>query len=219
MKYLPSIALIGIGITTGWILPRDVQKDSREPASEGGSDRGEQIRHRAKQELLSSLLTDDEMKAYRFANATSGDGAIVALGNPYDITESDTARIVDLDPEGALNRLLTDPSASYNVCEKIAIEWARRSPEDAVRFLRNRSSYRAEDCLALILPEIYSSHPELVTKVIRSKSLSWQRRHLEDLFTATYRVGNENTQPVGESDDPHAVSENWTTHQMGRDLF
>jgi hypothetical protein len=219
MKYLPTIALIGIGITTGWILPRDVQNDSGEVASEGGSDRRKQIRHRAKEDILSSLLTDEEMKAYRFERATSAHGAIEALRNPHDIMESDAARIVDLDPAGALSLLLTDPSASSHVCERVALEWARRSPEEAVRFFRNRSSYRSEDCLALILPAVYPSHPKLVAEVIRSKSLSWQRRHLEDLYTATYSERNENAPPVVESDDPFGDDENWTTHRMGRELL
>ncbi|YCM42449.1 hypothetical protein V2O64_14150 [Verrucomicrobiaceae bacterium 227] len=219
MKYLPTIVLIGIGITAGWILPRDVAKDSSELTSEGGSERREQIRHRAKQDILSSLLTDEELKDYRFANATSVHGAIEALGNPHGISDSEVARIVGLDPEGALNLLLTDPSASWDVCKKIALGWAYRSPEEAVRFFRNRSSYRAEDCLALILPELYPSHSELVAEVIRSKSLSWQRRHLEDLYTATYQVRNENAPPVVESGDPFADDENWTTHRMGRELL
>lgn len=154
--YLPLIAVLGFA--AGWYLPTSepVPAVASAPSRSDGAHR--ELRKRA---LLEQLLFDEERDAYRVRTASIAETVTLLNGMRHgqacggmDIVE-DIKRMVSLDPIAAMDKVLSDPMADY--ASGVAVEWASRQPEEAIRYLRGKKkSYRVEACLKAIA----EFHPE-----------------------------------------------------------
>lgn len=224
MKRIHVIAIVSGGFAAGWLLPSAVTPAGRGAGESAVAEsaRVDRKRARTKQELLALLLTDGEQVRYKLDSASNLSELLPLIhGGSYD--DSDIVRVVDMDPLSALNQLLADPGASSEPCEKIAIEWAKRDPVAAVRFLRSQTSYRGRDCLYQALVVAYGTDPGLVAEVYRTLPRSWQERHLKDFFSRTWSVREAGAPPEVRSEvstsDPFTDDGHWLQIRPGKKML
>ena len=219
MNYFQTIALIGIGLAVGWMLPQPSSRDAGIMAEEKKNERHRQLRQGAKQDLFTSLMSEYEQEKYQFRQTSTAEELVELFKKSKSYSEGDTEYVIDCDPVGAMDLMLVDPSVSYDKCLMVAKAWARRNPGEAVRFFQEKNEYRSESCLAEILPFAFHSHPDLVANVIRSKSSGWKDRYLKNLVAAFYEVRKEGAPPPVESDDPFLTDEYVVTKKVGIELL
>lgn len=220
MKRNSAILLILAGLAAGWWLP--VGRPDRATTSDAAQpfhlETEEERRSDGERELLERLLDEDEFVEHSKKHARSL-SALLPLLQSGSLSDSDIARIVDMDPLATIDHFLSNPVARHELGEQVAAEWARRDPEKAIRHLWGKSSYRADDFLVQALTAGYATHPELVGEVIRSKPRRWQELYLETLFKSSYTVRQPGAPPEVESDDPFADDGFWITRKFGEDLL
>lgn len=225
MKNLSSILLIAIGLIAGWGLAAFNTKPNPGAPPFPTSDRQRQVQNRNEKSLLSKMLDEYEERTLAIGRATTSLEAVEALRDTFNYGDDDLAHIVSLGPEDALYELLGDPGVNNEFCTKLAAEWAKKEPAKAVQFFNSQKSFRAADCLAATLPFAFGSLPQLVFETIRSQSLNWQRRHLQDLVTADYWVRNPDATPPPprppEADpfDPEYEDNTWFSKPLGSEIL
>ncbi|MCW1884330.1 hypothetical protein OKA04_06275 [Luteolibacter flavescens] len=203
------------GFAAGWSLPDGPEpSDSAAVASNAVETTG---REQRKRDLSEQLL--DEQERMTLHKSTASLAELLATGHECQFNEEDIVRLVTMNPAGAMDFLLTNPVAPSNYAVMVTEAWARRDPDRAIAYLRTKSSYLADDCLAKALPVIYLSRPKLVAEVLRSKSAQWQERYLNELFGETFRVRKSGAPPEQESDDPFFDDGQWTEVRFGADLL
>lgn len=214
MKRVVLPAMVTLGFAAGWSLPsRPEQAPVSSPALATAESSRSAQRKRA---LLERLLDENELADHR--SRTASLSGLLAMGRGHNYTEEEITRLATTDPGAALDELLTNPIASSRDAERIVSEWARRQPEEAIRYLLGKKSYRADDCLAYALAAAYLTHPKLVGEVLRSKSRDWQDRHLLFLFQQYDRV-REPGAPPEPVDDPFFDDGRWSKVYFGTDLL
>lgn len=220
MKRNPAILLILAGLAAGWWLP--VGRSDRAPLNDAAEvsslGEGEERRRDRMKKLLEQLLDEDDFVKHSKLRARSL-SALLPLLQEGSFSDSDIARIVDMDPLAAVDHFLNNPVARHEIGEQVAAEWAHRDPVKAIRHLWGKSSYRADDFLVQALTAGYATHPELVGQVIRSKPRRWQELYLETLFKSSYTVQQPGAPPEVESDDPFADDGFWITRKFGEDIL
>ena len=173
------IALLGFG--AGWCLPTGSSGPATPPPPAFTDSHRSEQKQRA---LLESLLEPHEFDE-RQRSSLPLVGLLAKVKEGY-VGDEDIARIVALDPVAAMDDLLNDPSAGLSIARRVAEAWADREPEKALRYLRDKQSFRAGSSLAGALCAAYPHNPKLVGEVLRSRSRDWQRYHLRALFSSTY---------------------------------
>jgi len=226
MKLVSSLLLTTAGFFSGWYLPAEGPGNPKLVGEVQRSGREEKVRGKAKDDLLAFILNESSSLSYRITTSTSASEIVKALSERSYLNELEIAPIVDSGPDGVLVELLSDPSASSEICLVIAKEWVRRRPLQALRFFQSRSGYRVDDCLAEILPMAYWAAPDLVSQIIESKPRSWQRRHLRKLVTEVHAIRDPKAAPLPPlppSVDPFSDFYNdeaeWFHSAIGEDLF
>jgi hypothetical protein len=222
MKRLLIPLVVGCGFAAGWLLPTALSWLRRGgPDAANAGIHHERESETRKKELLDGLLDGRDREHLKTVCATSLVELLAVLRGVSDFGDKEVARIVGLEPAAALNQWLADPSVSEEMCAMVAVGWGRRNPEQAISFLLQKHSYRADDCLDKVLLGVRWSHPLLVGEVIRSKPREWQEKHLEDFFTGTYTVRKPGAPPEPVSQDPFEGLDDgyWITKKNGEDFL
>jgi hypothetical protein len=213
MKHLLPLALAALGFAAGWWLPHGA--DPASTASTAPTAEESSRREQRKRALLEFLLDEGELSLHR--SRTAPLAGLLAMTEGEDCSPEDIRRMVTLDPVASMDELLTNPVASSWVAKEVAAEWAARQPDEALRYLRGKHGYRADDCLAAALVAAYPARPQLVGEVLRSKPRDWQAYHLKDLFKETRKVRKPGAPPI--SDDPFSDDGQWMLSRFGPDLL
>lgn len=219
MKLLPVIALSLSGFSVGWLMPNRPQESTVEPVRITKSQRTHSSTHQKRDDILSSLLHHDKFKELKRSGAKSHLDILTSLKDSNNYGSEDIEHIVKFGAANALQELLIDPSASSSLCQDIAQAWASQNAAEAISFFLNQSSYRADDCLAAILPVAFASKPELVIKAIQSRPRAWKLRHLEHLMTANYWLPNSPRLEQTPSADPFAEDNSRASNPMGPEIL
>ncbi len=221
MKRLHVILVVIGGLAARWLLPSpgaSGEQGLRESSKEE-STHIERTRARAKQEYLEVLLDFQEIERMKIDSAASLSELLAALRDENHVREDDIIRLIEMDPRAAMSQLLADPSGSYRLCEMMALEWARRDPDAAIRFFESQKSFRGQDCLYQVLAVAYPSDPARIARIFRSQSRYWQERHLEDFFSKTWSVRAPGAPPEIESDDPFFRDDHWVEVRPGEEML
>jgi len=219
MKILPVMMLCLIGFTTGWLIPHPHSQSTAKPNQATKSQRKNSSLQRKREALLSSLLEPHEFQELQKETATFHFDILESLEDSFDYSSDDVDRIVEVGAEDALQKLLTDPAADSSLCKDIAMKWASQDAGKALRFFLNQSSYRADDCLAALLPQAFTAEPDLVVETIRSKPRAWKLRHLNNLMTGVYRVRTSPDLQETPTDDPFADDNSWISKPLGPEIL
>ncbi|MCF7676065.1 MAG: hypothetical protein K9M97_12020 [Akkermansiaceae bacterium] len=201
---LTTIACVAGGLVAGWWLPLPSPVHFTGSTSSDTMHSAGRSRLVRWQELCSLLASEDELANYRLQSATTLSGLLGSLRQASGFGSIDAERLVAMDPAAAMEQILNDPSL-FAHAGYVAEAWARRDPQAAIRFLRQKTSYAAESCLCKALAVAYVSEPRLVGETLRAKGRRWQARNLEELFSqsSSMRLGPP-PPPAKETDDPFA---------------
>lgn len=227
MKRLLIPLFLACGFAAGWFMPSLPLSFFSSLNTGISSTKATRNRDREiqKKKLLDELSNPDERQRQKLECAGSLAELLADLKDARnlnnDIRDIYIDRIVGRDPAAALNQWLADPTASGEMCTAISKEWSHRNPEQAIRFLQGKHSYRADDCLLAALVNASRSHPRLVGEVIRSKSRRWQEQHLKDFFSGTYRVrvSSDVSELVAVGSFEEEDDGNWLTKRNGGELL
>lgn len=214
---LTALLALG-GLAAGWILPSPrVALFSAAPKVASVANRTtDHTREARQQELLASLLEYEELAAYKHSTASSLAALLAAIRQSGNLTAEDVARILATDPVAAMDYLLG--ATSRGLAGTLALEWARREPEAAIRHLLGKTSYRAEACLCQALIGAYTSKPRLAADTIRLQPRRWQLRNLETLFSLSFEPATGGGAPRINS-DPLASPTEFPAAWFGEDFL
>jgi hypothetical protein len=214
---LTALLALG-GLAAGWILPTPRVPLFAAPskAMAVASRASDHARQARKQELLVSLLEYEELALYKHSTATSLVALLASIRQSGSLTDEDVTSILATDPAAAMDYLLG--GNSRGLAGTLALEWARREPQAAIRYLLGKTSYRAEVCLCQALIGAYTSKPRLAADTIRHQSRRWQLRNLETLFSLSFEPATGSGAPRINS-DPLASPAEFPAAWFGEDFL
>ncbi|MCX6878286.1 MAG: hypothetical protein NTW21_31405 [Verrucomicrobia bacterium] len=214
---LTALLALG-GLAAGWLLPSPRSPLFAPPPESRAATRDpDHVRQARKQELLASLLDEDELAIHKHSSATSLAALAAAIRQSGRLTDDDVNRILATDPAAAMDYLLD--GAAVDLVGRLALEWARREPQAAIQYLLGKTSYRAEACLCQALIGAYTSNPRLAADTIRQQSRRWQLRNLETLFSLSFAAPASGSGPPVINSDPFASPSEFPAAWFGADFL